>query len=141
MQTVIVILAVLVFAGVAIAFSLLRSKRLAAIATVSLSSGLPHPWLALAVAILLCGYATFVLWASRSLEVFGSSMYFAFSPVAVTLSAVLFCIWVIARSIVVWRASTRLWRRSFCVVTFWAFALLFAHLVLPAHLASRAIGH
>ena len=65
MPAVVVILVVTLFVGAAIAFSLFRSKRLAAISGVSLSSGLAHPWLALVVAFLLCGYATFVLWIAR----------------------------------------------------------------------------
>jgi hypothetical protein len=141
MQIVVAILAVLLVTGAAIAVSLVRSKRLAAIGGASLLSGLAHPWLALAVAFLLCGYATFVIWASRSLEVFGSPMYFAFSPVAVTLCALLFCVWVLARSIVVWRARTRLWRFFLGIQLFWAIALFVAQLELPARIGSRTIGY
>jgi hypothetical protein len=50
MPIVVIILAVSLMAGVAIALSLLRSKRLADISSASLSSGLAHPRLALGVA-------------------------------------------------------------------------------------------
>lgn len=129
-----IMLSAIFVAGVALAFSLLRSGRLAAMSGTSLSLGLAFPRLALAVAFLLCGYATFVLWASRSIEVFGSPMYLAFSPAVVTLCAVLFCVWVLARSVVAWRANTLLWRYALGVLTVWAIVLLVAQLELPARL-------
>jgi hypothetical protein len=141
MPIVVIILAVSLMAGVAIALSLLRSKRLADISSASLSSGLAHPRLAFGVAFFLCGYATFVLWASRSVEVLGSPAYYAFSPLAATLCALLYCAWVFARTTVVWHKRTRLWRCSLSVLMIWLIAVFVAHLALPAHLTSRAIGH